>query len=159
MRVWCLVAAATALLLPAVHAQDQGGRQPQGQSQSLAKPYRGAFVCEKQPGSADILHVPGDLVVRGTEVQFARPIFNLRGTRVLGSELGSGSVDSNGSVHVRSDWDFRGIAVRGDYSGTLNATGGALTGTQSWHAPNGEARSRTCQIALVAVDAQPTAAQ
>jgi hypothetical protein len=62
-------------------AQNQTQPQTEGQSRSSANAYRGMFVCEKAPGSADILHVPGDLVVRGDQVQFARPLFNLRGTR------------------------------------------------------------------------------
>jgi hypothetical protein len=107
------------------------------------------FVCEKAPGAANILHVPLDLIVRGDAVQFARPLFNLRGTRVLGSELGAGSVDADGKVRLASTWDFRGITVQGDYSGTLTPSSGTLTGTQSWHGPDGNAQSRTCQIALV----------
>jgi hypothetical protein len=119
------------------------------QPQSGASTYRGTFVCEKSPGAADILHVPLDVAVRGDNVEFARPLFNLRGTRVLGSELGAGSIDPDGKVHLTSSWDVRGIVVHGDYSGTLKSSGGTLTGTQSWHDPAGEARSRTCQAALV----------
>jgi len=116
------------------------------------------FVCEQQRGSADILHVPIDLAVRGSDVQFARPLFNLRGTRVLGSELGDGAVDANGKVHVTSSWEYRGITVHGDYSGSLTPSGGTMTGTQSWRSPDGEALSRTCQIAMVpAVAAQHAA--
>ena len=79
------------------------------------------FVCEQQRGSADILHVPVDVAVRGSEVEFARPLFNLRGTRVLGSELGGGSADASGKVHLTSTWEYHGIIVHGDYSGTLDA--------------------------------------
>jgi hypothetical protein len=118
-------------------------------NQSLASAYRGMFVCEKLPASADILHVPFDLVVRGNDVQFARPLFNLEGTRVLGSELGAGTVDPGGKVKVASTWEVRGMTVHGDYSGTLTPNGGTLTGTQSWRGPEGEARSRACQVALV----------
>ena len=38
-------------------------------AQSLPGAYRGMFVCEKVPGSADILHVPVDLVIHGDTVQ------------------------------------------------------------------------------------------
>ena len=42
----------------------------------------------------------------------------------------------------------------------LQSNGGTLTGTQSWHSPEGEARSRTCQVALVpAANAQHAAAE
>jgi hypothetical protein len=146
------------------HAQNASAQTksetPTQSPPSLANAYRGMFVCEKAPGAADILQAPLDVAVHGSEVQLARPVFNLRGTRVLGSELGDGSVDASGKVHVTSTWEFRGIAVHGDYSGTLTPSGGTLTGTQSWHAPNGEAHSRTCQAALVpAANAQHAAAK
>jgi hypothetical protein len=147
-----VIALAAIPLAGAARAQSDTSNASQNQAPSppaLANAYRGMFVCEQQPGAADILHVPLDVAVRGTDVQFARPLFNLRGTRVLGSELGDGSVGADGKVHVTSAWEFHGITVRGDYSGTLTPSGGTLTGTQSWHAPGGEARSRTCQAAMV----------
>jgi hypothetical protein len=128
-----------------------GSAQPSQSGQStrpIANAYRGMFVCERAPGAVDILHVPVDVAIRGDNVQFARPLFNLQGTRVLGSELGNGSIDSAGKVHVTSLWRFRGIVVHGDYNGTLAPSGGSLSGTQTWRTPDG-AGSRTCQIALV----------
>jgi hypothetical protein len=118
------------------------------------------LVCEKLPNATDILHVPIDLAVRGDQVQFARPLFNLDGTRVLGSELGAGSVDADGKVHVTSSWDVGGTPIKGDYSGMLTASSGTLSGTQSWRGPEGDARSRTCQVALVpTANAQHSAAR
>ena len=70
---------------------------------SLATAYGGMIVCEKAPGAADILRVPLDLVIRGDDVQFARPLFNLDGTQVLGSELGAGSADASGKTHIFFD--------------------------------------------------------
>lgn len=106
-------------------------------------------MCEKTPGSADILNVPADLAIRGDQVQFARPLFNLRGTRVLGSEMASGSIDPDGAAHLTSTWSIRGITVHGDYRGTLTPSGGALTGIQTWRGLDGAGHSRTCQIAPV----------
>jgi hypothetical protein len=141
-------------------AQTQTPSPTPSQPQSLANAYRGMFVCEKVPGSADILHVPLDIAIRGNQVASARPLFTLRGTRVLGSELGWGSVDGSGKVHITSTWDVRGITAHGDYSGTLTPRGGTLTGTQSWRGQGGEPRSRTCQAALVpAANAQHAAAR
>jgi hypothetical protein len=113
--------------------------------------YRGMIVCEKmvQLPNTDILHVPLDLVVRGGNVQFARPTFNPTGTRVTGSELGSGTLDPDGKLHLTSEWNFRDVGFHGDYNGTLTATGGTVSGTQTWHGPNGIDGSRTCHAALV----------
>jgi hypothetical protein len=121
---------------------------PSSSTPAVANAYRGTIVCERAPGAVDILRVPLDLAVRGDTIQFARPLFNPRGTRVLGSELGAGSIDGGGKAHLTSTWDVRGIVVHGDYSGTLTPHGGTLTGTQSWRLRDGDAHSRVCQIAL-----------
>ena len=152
------VALAPMSLWPAfAAAQDQMKAQTPAQS-NLATAYRGMIVCEKAPGAADILHVPFDLAIRGNEVQFARPLFNPRGTRVFGSELGSGSVDDGGKVQMTSTWEVGTVVGRGEYSGTLTPSGGTLSGTQSWHGSEDEARTRSCHIALVPAAHSPRAA-
>jgi hypothetical protein len=107
------------------------------------------FVCEKAPLAADILRVPLDFTVKNGNVQFARPLFSLNGQRVLGSELGSGTVDQDGKIHVVSSYSLRGVTYQGDYSGMLTASAGTLIGTQSWVVPNGGSGSRTCVAAVV----------
>ena len=69
--------------------------------------------------------------VTGKDVRFGRPLFNLRGTRVTGTELASSSVDDAGKVHLVSDFVVLGFAVHGAYDGTLGAHGGTFAGTQS----------------------------
>jgi hypothetical protein len=134
-------------------------------AQSPDGAYRGTFLCEKMKASPDILHVPLDLVVRGSDAQFARPIFNFNGRPVLGSELGSGKLEPDGKVHLTSTWYFRGVAYSGDYSGTIGANGGTLSGKQSWSGGRESANgSRNCHVALVPApqaaraSAQPDAA-
>jgi hypothetical protein len=119
-------------------------------STGLAETYRGMYVCQKLPMGRDILRAPADLVIRGSDVQFARPLFNLDGTRVVGSEMASGSIDGDGKLHLTSAWSFMGNTAQGDYSGTLTSTGGTLTGTQTWRGPDTTGQlSRTCTVALV----------
>jgi hypothetical protein len=119
-------------------------------AQSLDGPYRGMYVCEKMKRSPDILRAPIDLVVSGTSVRFGRPLFNWNGTRVTGTELATGTIDNGGKVHAASAWFARGFAFQGAYDGTVNASGGTLTGTQSWRGPDGDSGSRTCTAAIVA---------
>lgn len=125
--------------------------QSQKQSQTFATAYRG-IVCEKRQAAADILRVPIDLAVHDNQVFYARPLFDPNGMRVLGSEIGTGSVDSNGKLHLTATWNFRGLVTQADYSGSLTPSGGTLTGTQSWRGPgdNSGSGSRACHIALVA---------
>src|ERR1051325_3219325 len=105
------------------------------------------IVCEKVAIARDILHVPFDLIVRGQTVSFGRPVFDLGG-RLAGSELGSGSIDADGKLHAKSMRVFLGQTVESEYGGTWSATGGTLSGKQSWHGTKGDA-SRNCHIALV----------
>jgi hypothetical protein len=135
--------------------------QPSQSSQSLDGPYRGTYVCEKMKMSPDILRAPIDLVVTGTGVRFGRPLFNWNGSRVVGTEMASGTIDGDGKLHLTSEWFVRGFTAQGSYDGTLTASGGTLTGTQSWHGPDGGSGSRACTAAFVAAPRaqQPVAQQ
>jgi hypothetical protein len=132
--------------------------QAQGPAQALEGAYRGMIVCEKIPIAADILHVPFDLIVHGTNAEFARPVFGLKGGRILGSELGSGSVDSDGKIHLTATRVFLGQTVQSEYSGTITANGGTLSGRQSWTGSMGDG-GRVCHVALVTAPKAGPAAQ
>ena len=139
------IAAFTVASISAVSADPQTQQAPQ----ALDGAYRGTIVCERIKATPGILRVPLDLAVRGGNVQFARPTFNLKGTRVTGSELGSGTIDADGKLHLTSSWVFGNIGFQGDYSGTLSASGGTFSGRQSWRGPDGLDGSRACHAALV----------
>jgi hypothetical protein len=149
-------------LLPVFGTTTVGAQAaPEAGSQSASGRLRGMMVCERvaQAANTDVLHVPLDMVVRGNSVEFARPTFNPDGTRVTGSELGSGTLDPDGKVHLTSEWGFRRFSLQGDYSGTLSSHGGTLAGTQTWHGPNGIAGSRTCYLAVVPAPLREHAAE
>ena len=112
--------------------------------------FRGTYVCEKLPTTRAILRVPLDLSIKDDNVQFARPRYGLRGSRVVGSELASGRIDNDGSVRLTSQWTLLGNTARGEYRGTLTSSGGTLSGTQTWTGREGtNPVVRTCAIALV----------
>lgn len=121
------------------------------QQQSIEGAYRGNIICEHLPGTAGILRAPLDMVVSGTTVVAARPIFNRDGTRVVGSEIATGTANSDGTLRLTSSWAAAGASFKGTYNGTLNATGGTITGTEEWaRSPaNGGSASRTCYGAYV----------
>jgi len=121
------------------------------QQQSLEGAYRGSMVCEHLPGTAGILRAPLDIVVTGTTVVAARPIFNGNGTRVVGSEIATGTINSDGTLHLNSSWASAGASFKGSYNGTLSATGGTITGTEEWKRlpANGGQASRMCYGAYV----------
>jgi hypothetical protein len=121
------------------------------QQQSIEGAYRGSVVCEHLPGTAGILRAPLDIVVSGTTVVAARPIFNRNGTLVVGTEIATGTVNSDGTLRLTSSWAAAGGSFKGNYNGTMNATGGTITGTEAWtRSPaNGGSASRTCYGAYV----------
>ena len=134
-------------------------------SRPLDGTYRGTYVCPKigaGGGAAtgtNVLRAPLDLTIRDGNVLFARPLFNWNATRVIGSEIASGTVDRDGKLHATSVWD-NGTVFRGDYSGTLTPDGGTFMGTQSWRGGRVGGGSRTCTAAVVAVaSAAPGATQ
>ena len=68
-------------------------------AQTIEGKFRGMYVCEKLPTTRDILMAPIDLVIKGDNVNFARPLFNLNGTRVVGTEMATGTINSDGQLH------------------------------------------------------------
>jgi len=121
------------------------------QQPSVDGAYRGDLVCEHLPGTGGILRAPLDIMVAGTAVLAARPVFNRDGSLVVGSEIMSGTLNSDGKVHLTSNWIAVGASFKGTYDGTITGSGGTLTGTQVWtRSPtNGGNASRACYGAYV----------
>lgn len=125
---------------------------------ALEGKFRGMYVCSKLPTTRDMLSAPIDLLVHDNAVQFARPLFNLNGDRVVGTELAAGTIDGDGTLHLASEWSYLGNTAKADYTGTLAATGGTLIGSQSWTGPDGGTPlSRPCAAALVPMPESPIA--
>lgn len=118
---------------------------------SLDGAYRGNLVCDQLPGTHGILRAPLDMTLNGGNVVAARPIFNLDGSRVVGTEIAIGTVGTDGALHLTSNWAVARGSFKGSYSGTLAATGGTLTGTEEWtRSPaDGGNATRTCYGAYV----------
>jgi hypothetical protein len=110
--------------------------------------YRGMIVCDKLKQAADILRAPFDMIVTGKNAIFARPVFNLRGTLVVGTELGTGSIDEHGALTLKSDWSLGKGSYRGAYSGAINGKTGTLAGTQAWKSPENGEETRSCTVAF-----------
>lgn len=111
--------------------------------------YRGMIVCEKLQTSPFMLRAPFDITIAGKSVVAARPIFNQNGTRVVGSEIATGTVGDDGKVELVSNWKGGRSSYQGNYGGTLTGKGGTLTGTQAWTMPEGQQQSRTCTLAVI----------
>lgn len=110
--------------------------------------YRGMIVCEKLNTSKFMLRAPFDIMISGKTVVAARPIFNLQGTLVVGSEIATGTVGDDGTIKLSSTWKGSGSTYQGNYGGTLSGKGGTLTGTQAWTMPEGQ-QTRNCTAAVI----------
>jgi hypothetical protein len=110
--------------------------------------YRGGIVCEKLNTAQFMLRAPFDLIITGGNVIAARPIFNLKGTLVVGSEIATGTVADDGTIKLSSNWKAGGSSYQGSYGGVLTEKSGTLTGTQAWTMPEGQ-QTRSCTAALV----------
>jgi hypothetical protein len=123
--------------------------------QAVEGKFRGMYVCERLPTTRDTLRAPLDLEVKGESAHFARPLYNLDGSRVVGNELAGSKIDANGRLHLTSRWSYLGNTSNAEYSGTLTPTGGTLLGTQTWTGPGGgEPVRRTRTVAVVPANAK-----
>lgn len=112
--------------------------------------YRGMIVCEKMKASRFMLRAPLDIVISGKNVIAVRPIFNGRGTLVIGSEIATGTLADDGSIKLVSSGKSGVASYQGSYSGTLTDKGGTFIGTQDWTMSDSH-ESRSCTAALVPV--------
>jgi hypothetical protein len=110
--------------------------------------YRGMMVCTKLNNSQFILRAPLDITISGKTAVAARPVFNLKGTLVVASEIATGSIADDGTIKFNSTWHGGGSSFEGSYSGTITEKTGTLTGTQSWTTANGK-ETRNCSAAIV----------
>ncbi|HEX3494448.1 MAG TPA: hypothetical protein VHT48_03610 [Methylocella sp.] len=110
--------------------------------------YRGTLVCDKLNTTQFMLRAPFDVIVTGKNVVAARPVFNRKGTVVVGSEIATGTIADDGTIKLSSNWKAGGSSYQGSYGGVLTEKSGTLTGTQAWTMPEGQ-QTRTCTAALV----------
>lgn len=110
--------------------------------------YRGMIVCEKLKNSQFMLRAPLDVLVSGKTVIAARPVFNLKGTLVVSTEIATGSVADDGAIKFSSNWHGGASSFEGNYNGAITDKTGTLTGTQNWTTATGK-ETRNCTAALV----------
>jgi hypothetical protein len=116
--------------------------------------YRGGIVCEKLNTAQFMLRAPFDLIITGASAVAARPIFNLKGTLVVGSEIATGTVANDGTIKLSSNWKAGGSSYQGSYTGVLTEKSGTLTGAQAWTMPEGQ-QTRSCTVAVVRTETVP----
>lgn len=123
------------------------------QQQSFDGAYKGSLECEQMPEGIRNLRTPLAMIVRNGMVVASAPMFDLDGRQELADTVVTGTVNANGAFHLGVTVFARDASSHVDYTGTLNTTGGTLTGTQIWTpatASDGGA-TRTCNGTFVKV--------
>jgi hypothetical protein len=144
VRSLALIALAGSVI--AIGAPPAGLAQPQ----PFDGAYKGGLECEQMPEGIGTLRTPLAMIVRnGTGVASA-PMFDIDGRQELAATVVSGTVNADGAFHLGTTVFTRDATFQVNYIGTLDATGGTLTGTQVWAGATGGA-TRTCNGTFVKV--------
>jgi hypothetical protein len=138
IRSLTAIAATAAIFLPMTPAQAMTGK------------FRGEYMCGAMPNVPGLLRTPIDVTVDGDKIQFARPLYNIEGSRVVGTELASGDIAADGRVKLQSQWAWHGATANARYGGALTELGGTLVGDQVWSRDD-HSETRTCVAAVVPV--------
>jgi hypothetical protein len=123
------------------------------QPASLDGVYKGSMACERTTGGVATFHGTLAITVRdGRHVMAATPTFDAEGRKQLLLGWATGIVDPNGEFRVGFVAYMRDDTLHADYSGTISATGGTLTGTEVWTRATGEDVTRSCKGEFVRVE-------
>ena len=114
------------------------------QPQSFDRAYKGSLECEKTPAAGKSRTSLG-IIVRNGGVMASTDAYDIDGLRLIPAAMAAGTVDSAGVLHFAGTLWTRHEQLRANYTLTLNATGGTLTGTQVWtRSTGGDGVTRTC---------------
>ena len=105
--------------------------------------------CEKLAWTPGALYqTDAKLTVKADKVEFARPI-HWPGVSdpVIGTELGKGTIGSDGHMIVDSSWSSPRRRYTARYEGAVTTDGGTLSGKQNW-VSDGKAYNRQCTLTL-----------
>jgi hypothetical protein len=115
------------------------------QSQPFDGAYKGSLECDQRQPDIGILRTPLAITVRNGRAVASAPIFDIDGRHEIASAVATGTVDAGGTLNLAYTVYTRDAEFHGHYTGTLNATGGTLTGTQVWtRVPAGGDVTRIC---------------
>ena len=116
------------------------------QAQSLdRRVYKGNLECEQTPAAGKSRTPLAIIVYNDGGISASADTYDIDGLRLIPAAMAAGTVDSAGVLHFAGTLWTRHEQLRANYTLTLNATGGTLTGTQVWtRATGGESVTRTC---------------
>jgi len=122
------------------------------QPKSFDGAYKGSLECEQSGFEA--FRMPLAISIREGRVTGGASILDIDG-RQVGPELGFGTVNPDGTFNLGYILYTRNYSTHVSYSGTLEGTGGTLTGTQVLTREiTGDVVTRTCKGTFLQVEPQ-----
>jgi hypothetical protein len=120
-------------------------------AQSFDGAWKGEISCAKLSFTKGPLKVPMDLTVSGGKATYSRDVLNADGSRIVGTEEGTGTVAADGAISLTAIWKSAAEKPRytytASYSGNLSGDRGSLRGTQIWSFDR-KTEDRSCSITL-----------
>jgi hypothetical protein len=139
-----------AVTLPIIAIAASAGR---AQPKSFDGAYKGSLECEQLTAGIGVFRTPLSIIVRNGRVMALVPAFDIDGKHELSPAMTAGTIDLDGVFRVGYTLYTRDASIGGDYSVTLNAAGGTLTGTQVLTREiTGDGGTRTCKGTVVQVE-------
>lgn len=123
------------------------GPLPEGQSQSqqpFAGAYKGTLECTQTSDQATHISTQLVILIRNGRVSAS--------TQEFTGAMTTGKIDENGALNLGTTVFTSDATWRINYTGTLNAAGGTLTGTQVLTRNSGEIDTRTCEGTFTVVN-------
>jgi hypothetical protein len=93
--------------------------------------YKGSLECDQLPPGKGTLRTALTITVRDGNVIAVVSIFDVDGLHEDPLAMAAGSVDAAGVLHLGHTIFRSNAEFRGNYTGTLSAAGGTLTGPRS----------------------------
>lgn len=106
--------------------------------------YKGNLECEQTP-AAGRSRTPLAITVHNGRVTASADAYDIDGLHLISQAIAAGTVDSAGVLHFGLTLFTHDAQLRANYTLTLSAAAGTLTGTQVWtRATGGDSVTRTC---------------
>jgi hypothetical protein len=122
------------------------------QQQSFDGFYKGSWECESMPSGVGFRMFLVVSVRRGSVLALV-PMLDAEGKQEEPTGgVAAGAIAADGTYRISGVVYAREATFRGDYTGTIDGTGGTMTGTQVWtFATNGDTVTRDCRGTVVKV--------
>jgi hypothetical protein len=113
--------------------------------------WTGTIRCAKLSFTKGPLKVPMDMTVEKGAATYSRDVLNADGSRIVGTEEGTGTIGADGKLTLKATWKSADEKPRytytASYEGSFKGNAANLKGTQVWSFDR-KTENRACTITL-----------